>query len=214
MLDWVPEWVWRLLDVFAGLEVLLPLVILGLIVCLLIFFPRTVVGLFAGRSVKRITVGLTGVSVELAAEKVMRANEIWRLPSPEAVEVQARLASLVRIPKVLWVYDDPESVENEIDALRLLGFDVRVVRTNDEAVQDYRRRYVDVVVSDIDREAEGEEAGLDLMHRLEEIRAPAPPIVYYVGRVDHPVTEHGHPVCNEPLRLFSHIGDMLEGWTG
>jgi CheY-like chemotaxis protein len=173
-------------------------------------FPGLVRGLFAGRRVGEVKIGFGGISVKLAANEIARANEVWNLAGPDAAEIQARLAALVRIPHVMWVDDRPADTAHERRALQFIGYDVVVVGSNDAAARHFARRRVDVVVSDIRRKAEGEDAGLHLPERLAKVRKPTPPVIYYLGQVDAPMTPQGYPVTDTPLELFRLIGEALE----
>lgn len=206
----MPDWFAPLIGLFGEVSSWVALLVLVVIILFLVFFPRLVRRLFAGASVREVRIGFGGISVKLAADEIQRANEIWELAGPDAAEIQARLAALVRIPHVLWVDDRPDDTRHERRALQFIGYDVVVVGSNDAAAHHYAKRRVDVVVSDIKRRNEGEDAGLKLPGRLAQVRAPSPPVVYYLGQVDAPVTPQGYPVTDTPLELFRLIGDALE----
>ncbi|MFP3943205.1 MAG: hypothetical protein ACLFWF_04895 [Alphaproteobacteria bacterium] len=206
----MPDWLAPLIGLFEELSAWVALLGLVVIVLFLGFFPRLVRGLFDGRRIREVRIGLGGISVKLAATEIQRANEVWNLAGPDAAEIQARLAALVRIPHVLWVDDRPKDTEHERRALQFIGYDVVVMGSNDAAARHYAKRRVDVVVSDIKRRGEGEDAGLKLPDRLKQVRTPAPPVIYYLGQVDAPVTPQGYPVTDAPLELFRLIGEALE----
>ncbi len=201
--DWLIEfWKW---------DFGIPLLVLGVIIVVLVRYPRLLPGLLEGRGVEEVSIGITGINVKLAADRLAKANAVWDLPNPDSKDVREWLASLVRIPHILWVYDDPKSVRNEIAALQYLGFDQAIVTTNKQARKHVARRPVDVIVSDIDRKKEGCDAGLRLREDLKGIRETLPPIFYYVGQVDGPFTPAGDPVTNAPIELFRLIGHALDG---
>ncbi len=205
----MPDWLAPLIGLFQEVSSWVALLVVAAIILVLLFFPKAVRRLFDGRRVREIRIGLGGISVKLAADEIQRANEIWNLAGPDAAEIQARLAALVRIPHVLWVDDRPDDTRHEMRALQFIGYHVTVVGSNDEAARHFAKRRVDVVVSDIKRRKEGEDAGLQLPERLARVRPP-PPIIYYLGQVDAPVTPQGYPVTDKPLELFRLIGEALE----
>lgn len=206
----MPDWLLPVIGLFEEVSAWVALLVLVVIILFLLIFPKAVRGLFDGRHVREIRIGFGGISVRLAADEIQRANEVWNLAGPDAAEIQARLAALVRIPHVLWVDDRPDDTRHERRALQFIGYDVVVVGSNDAAARHYARRRVDVVVSDIKRRREGDAAGLELPGRLAGVRAPSPPIIYYLGQVDAPVTPQGYPVTDKPLELFRLIGEALE----
>lgn len=204
------DWLLPVLGFFEDVSAWLALAVVAVVVVVLVFFPGLVRRLFDDRHVREVKIGLGGISIKLAADEIARANEIWDLVGPDAAEIQARLAALVHIPHVLWVDDRPKDTEHERRALRYIGYDVVVVDSNDEAARHFAKRRVDVVVSDIKRRKEGEDAGLKLPGRLAGVRKAAPPIIYYLGQVDAPTTPQGYPVTDTPLELFRLIGEALE----
>lgn len=206
MMDWFPTLIGLFQDAAAGVAFL----VLAVIVLIALLFPGLVRTLFTGRRVREVRIGLGGISVALAADEIVRANEVWNLAGPDAAEIQARLASLVRIPHVLWVDDRPDDTRHEMRALQFIGYQVDVVGSNEAAARHFARRRVDVVISDIKRRQEGDDAGLRLPERLARVRTPIPPIIYYLGKVDAPVTPQGYPVTDTPLELFRLIGEALE----
>ncbi|MBI1237807.1 MAG: response regulator [Alphaproteobacteria bacterium] len=206
LIDRVLAWAVELLAWDLGI----PAIVAGVLLALLLLFPGLVRGLFAGRKVTEISFGFTGISLKLAAQSVQRANAIWGIESPDTDEIQRRLAALVRVPALLWVDDHPKSIKNEIEALTQLGYQIRVAERNDAALAIYRKERIDVVVSDIARRREGKDAGLKLPGLLAAARAPAPPVIYYVGKSLGPTTPGGERVTIEPLELFRLIGEALE----
>lgn len=206
----MPDWLVPIISLIGNIQTWVAAFIALVVLLFVMLFPRLVRGLFRGRHVDEIKIGIGGISVKLAADEIAKANEVWNLPGTDAAEIQARLQALVRIPRILWVDDRPRDTKHEIRALQLIGYEVSLVGSNDEAARHYRRRHVDVVVSDIKREREGPEAGLLLPDRLAAVRTPIPAIIYYLGNVVAPTTPAGHPVTDKPLELFRLIGEALE----
>ncbi|WP_241562599.1 P-loop NTPase fold protein [Streptomyces hoynatensis] len=100
---------------------------------------------------------------------------------PEGEERTARDAPLAGL-RVLWIDDNPSSVEGEALELRRAGALVAVVRNRAEAMMHLAAGPRDLLVSDITRDGDKEAGFLDVA-RLREDGHYTGPVIFYTGRV-------------------------------
>jgi CheY-like chemotaxis protein len=79
---------------------------------------------------------------------------------------------------VLWVDDYPENNAFERDALLRKQITVVQAASTREAVGQATSRSFDAIITDMGREADGEDAGLELLNALKQHNIAAPVIVY------------------------------------
>ena len=79
---------------------------------------------------------------------------------------------------VLWVDDYPENNAFERDALLRKQITVVQAASTREAIGKATSRSFDAIITDMGREADGEDAGLELLKALKEHNIAAPVIVY------------------------------------
>ncbi|MGH3401176.1 MAG: P-loop NTPase fold protein [Streptosporangiaceae bacterium] len=83
---------------------------------------------------------------------------------------------------VLWVDDDPASVQGERSAVLRMGGTVEMVSTGEDARKAIMERSPDVLVSDITRAGDAN-AGFEDLRALREGRVYAGPAIFYTARV-------------------------------
>lgn len=155
--------------------------------------------------ISKLRVGADGIDVEFY-ERAVQQKEGHTISRDQGERTLSRIGA----GRILWVDDDPSNNELEIAALRERGVDVDCATNNEEAldrVADDPAAY-DLILSDIDRGAEGSKAGLALPPRLRAAGVEAP-IAFYVGHADRPTTDEGDRVFDAPSKLFEYIGDQL-----
>ena len=131
---------------------------------------------------------------------------------PDEAQLRAELKAAAGSARIMWVDDNPENNRAVIALLRNLGHRIDVAHSNHDAVRYYSLAAYDLIISDISRSGPGESgnAGLMLPERLEAVRGGLPPLIYYVGRVDAPLTPDGQPVVNRPRELLRLIHVALD----
>jgi len=96
-----------------------------------------------------------------------------------AVATTLDAAAPRQLQTVLWVDDYPENNAFEVETLKRKGVEVIQAATTDQALRDARgSRPPDVIVTDMGRQGEGDDAGLDLLKGLRDLGVTAPVIVY------------------------------------
>jgi CheY-like chemotaxis protein len=83
-----------------------------------------------------------------------------------------------RLSSVLWVDDFPENNAFEVSTLRRRQVRVTQVRTTRDALGALAEQPFDVVITDMGRQEDGPDAGLDLLHVLRERHVDVPVFVY------------------------------------
>jgi CheY-like chemotaxis protein len=117
-----------------------------------------------------------GLGEQVAPDAGAEAGE-----SPEGVAAAAAGGTVAprRLQTLLWVDDYPENNAFEVDTLKRKGVDVIQAATTDEALGAVRGgRSVDVIVTDMGRQGEGDDAGLKLLRALRDLGITTPVIVY------------------------------------
>ena len=88
-------------------------------------------------------------------------------------------AGTQRLQALLWVDDYPENNAFEVDALKRKGVEVIPAATNSDALRSVKAgRPLDVIITDMGREGEGDDAGLELLKGLHDLGVSTPVIVY------------------------------------
>jgi CheY-like chemotaxis protein len=91
-------------------------------------------------------------------------------------------AAISRLSAVLWVDDYPSNNAFEVDTLQRRSVTVVQVETTADALREVNARRFDVVITDMGRDKDGNEAGLDLIRRLRALQITTPVIVYTSAR--------------------------------
>ncbi|MEO3753360.1 P-loop NTPase fold protein [Streptomyces sp. B6B3] len=84
--------------------------------------------------------------------------------------------------RILWIDDNPDSVEGEAHALRTVGASVVIVRDEASADEYLALERRDLVISDIGRGTDPE-AGFTNVERLRNEHRYTGPVIFYTGRV-------------------------------
>jgi len=124
---------------------------------------------------------------------------------------RARLvAQVLEGARVLWVDDNPASVEHESQALSSFGVSSEFAESTEGALAALRRSRFDVVVSDIAREGIFDE-GLRLPNLMAD-RSDRPAIVFYVSALDRSrgIPAGAFGITKRPDELIHLILDVLE----
>jgi CheY-like chemotaxis protein len=80
-----------------------------------------------------------------------------------------------RLQALLWVDDYPENNAFEVDALKRNGVEVIPAATNSDALRSVKAgRPLDVIITDMGREGEGDDAGLELLKGLYDLGVSTP----------------------------------------
>ncbi len=87
-----------------------------------------------------------------------------------------------RLSAILWVDDFPENNAFEVATMQRKGVQILQARSTHEALQHLERQDVDAVITDMGREGDGPDAGLDLLRRIGETR-PGTPVLIYASAV-------------------------------
>jgi CheY-like chemotaxis protein len=124
-----------------------------------------------------------------------------------ALRRAALVSQVVEGARILWADDAPDNNRDECQMLAALGAMVRQVRSTDEALGELHGTW-DLVLSDVDRDGIAD-AGLQMLGRLPP---GAPPVVFYVGRVDgsKPVPRGAFGIADRPETLLHLVLDVLE----
>jgi len=121
----------------------------------------------------------------------------------------ALLPGTAATQRVLWVDDHPDRNQKEIAVLRQMGFAVHTAVSNEQAAERLRAGRYAVLISDMFRQVEEDNAGLRLPREVTDDRNRLPPVVYYVSKVDAPRTAEGYPVTSHPRELFAMVRDLV-----
>jgi CheY-like chemotaxis protein len=96
-----------------------------------------------------------------------------------AVAAPLDAAAPRRLQTLLWVDDYPENNAFEVETLKRKDVEVIQAASTDEALGAARGgRSVDVIVTDMGRQGEGDDAGLKLLKGLRDLGVTTPVIVY------------------------------------
>jgi CheY-like chemotaxis protein len=139
------------------------------------------------------------VVIEFGREVLARSSALRR----------AKLAaSALKGARVLWVDDNPGNNLGECRLLRALGVEIEQVRSTPDALCELSRARFDLLLSDMDREG-APDAGLRMLGQLGRA---APPVVFYVGRVDQSrgVPRGAVGIADRPELLLHLALDVLE----
>jgi CheY-like chemotaxis protein len=135
-----------------------------------------------------------GFDVEFAEQRTVAAYKKQKLPRPSEDDLAAvrdavsYLAPLAAGSRVLWVDDEPANNELERSTFVSWEIDVQSERTTEDGIRelsDPEQRF-DLVISDWRRAGDepGDPAGLDLLRRLDGLRAThVPRVIFYHGLV-------------------------------
>jgi CheY-like chemotaxis protein len=143
-----------------------------------------------------------------------------RTPS-DATASDARIAAKIATPQmirraeratVLWVDDRPRNNSYERQALEAVGITFVLATSTDEALKELRRRFFNVIISDMGRPPDAQ-AGYTLLDRLRAEGNQTPFIIYAGSRALEHVAEsrrHGADGCtNRPDELFEMVLSAL-----
>ncbi len=122
---------------------------------------------------------------------------------------RARLVEVaVKGARILWVDDHPANNRSESQLLQVLGAEVQQVCSTEEALRQMPRTRFDLLLSDMDRDGVSD-AGIRMLRQLGR---EAPPVVFYVGRVDQSrgVPHGAFGIADRPEPLLHLILDVLE----
>ena len=112
--------------------------------------------------------------------------------------------------RLLWVDDNPDNNEEEIELFRSLGLRVKTVTSTTAALSELRSREYDVVISDYTR-AEGESAGPDLARLMSEQDLYKWTIIYTGENPwGRPVPPFLFAITNRPDHLMHYVIDVME----
>ncbi|WP_146030452.1 hypothetical protein [Pseudovibrio exalbescens] len=169
--------------------------------------PRTIRAAFS-RATK---LGFAGVELELSGEmqEVERARDIT-LPASLRNQLTRRMKTIgpqLRSSRILWIDDNPSNNSPEISILQKLGVLIDLAKTDEEAREKMEGAVYDIVISDMERENDGE-AGLKLLPEvLSSISNPF--IIFYVG-VQRDTPQGAFGLTIRPDELFNLILDATE----
>ena len=134
-----------------------------------------------------------GIDRDAAVEETTTAA-----PEPQALVLLQGL-------RILWIDDEPKTIETEVEELRKAGAQVRVVDSGEAAMQVVKALRPDVVISDLTRGADAE-AGFDDLERLRTKYDFSGPAIFYVARVSaerrERATELGARITNDRNELM------------
>lgn len=178
---------------------------LGFIIAALAFlsfmFPEQIAERIS--RISKVSITPKGINLDLAIEDFQKAAEKRGEIPPDEKQAKEIINKLVGSSRILWVDDHPKGNISEISSLRKLGHIVDEVSTNNDAMRYFSLKSYNVIISDIKRDGpEGGKAGLELPALLKTVKGSLPPVIYYVGIVDEPLTKAGYPVVNLPSSLF------------
>lgn len=143
--------------------------------------------------------------------KVDKGNRTSFLESFPSLHRRAGVAApLLRGRRALWVDDNPSSTFYERVALSEMGVSVDVATSSEEGVIAGRNLRPDVIVSDMERDADGK-AGLRFLQMVRQSGVGCP-IVFYIGRLDERlgVPSGAFGITNRPDEVLHLVLDVLE----
>jgi CheY-like chemotaxis protein len=152
---------------------------------------------------------------EMAAPLPLQTGVPARSQGARAASLGVVAMALALLPgnavtqRVLWVDDSPDRNQQEITALRQLGFAVHTAVSNEQAAERLRAGRYAVLISDMRRKGEEGLAGLRLPTEVTTDRNRLPPVVYYVSKVESPRTAEGYPVTSRPRELLATVLDVV-----
>ncbi len=120
------------------------------------------------------------------------------------------LGPVLHRAQLLWVDDNPDSVEHLIGILSSLGATIDLVTSSNEALDRIADKKYHVIISDIERKGVPN-AGLDFLRALQK-REPYPKIVFFITNLD---PKQGTPpgafgITNSGEELLHLVFDALE----
>jgi CheY-like chemotaxis protein len=130
----------------------------------------------------------------------------------DAVVPTARTQRRIRRSRVLWVDDRPDNNTFERKAIEVLGVEIDLSTSTDEALRKIRRQSYDLIISDMGRPPDSR-AGYTLLDRLRK-EGDSTPFIIYAGskRPEHvrEARDHGAiGATNDPQELFSMVVSAL-----
>jgi len=140
------------------------------------------------------SIELPGVKLELRElrNRVAQAQEAADGASQQAVFALTATGTIGQLggKRVLWVDDMPQNNEHGIKALQAQRIDVATSKSTQEALEQVQKRKFDVIITDQLRYEDGvrkDEAGYELIHRLQE-RGVKAPVILSTARPDREET--------------------------
>lgn len=128
---------------------------------------------------------------------------------PDRKALEATVAK-IGSGRILWIDDAPANNLLETQALRLLGVEVDVATTNNEAEEYLLGARYDLVLSDIGRDSVTEKGDLGLaVPELMRRAGSDADLAYYVGKRTAAETPGGDPVFDRPSELLPHVVAVL-----
>lgn len=131
-----------------------------------------------GRSLSKLGVGPSGVTMEFAQARIEEAirgadvevrRAIGNVAKRSVAERLERHADLLRNATILWVDDHPEHNSAIIVLLREFGATVDTPTTNEDALALLKATRYDVVITDVGRDHEGPRSDLKGVDLAEEV---------------------------------------------
>jgi|GEM_PF-843444 len=161
------------------------------------------------RRVSKVNIG--GVELQLLGELEAAARARHLQPGSDELGAAARRladsAKLISGARLLWVDDNPASIVRESRLFEQAGAHITRALSTTEAFHAIDRKNFDLILSDIARGADGH-AGIDFADQL-ATRQNAPPVVFYVGKVEGPCPSGAFGVADRPTELVHLVLDSL-----
>jgi CheY-like chemotaxis protein len=125
-----------------------------------------------------------------------------------AVVPTARTQRRIRRSRVLWVDDRPDNNTFERKAIEVLGVEIDLSTSTDEALRKIKRESYDLIISDMGRPSDPR-AGYTLLNRMRDEGDATPFIIYSGSKSPEHVREaRDHSAIgatNDPQELFSMV---------
>jgi CheY-like chemotaxis protein len=195
----------------------LPRLIWALLGCYIVWLLREPIVALAGR-IETFKVKGIGVEVKLAQEAledalIDRKVKLTGIKRKATMDRLSKERQRLLGAEILWVDDIPSGNRNEARALQFGGAAITFAASTDEALAALKSSAdsipFDLILSDMKRD-EDTRAGLTMIDRFREIRAPQP-LIFYVGEATQPPPDGAIGITSSPDELLVLVLNALRG---